>query len=103
MEVNRQRCQACGSHDVRNILARHEGDRTLVFVRCASCSKLVARYELSGYYHHGKGLESYLRGAGASEEESGREWLAEFRATEEEALRGYEEALQALAAAGKAI
>ena len=103
MEVSRQRCQACGSHDVRNILARDEGDRTIVFVRCSGCAQLVARYELSAYYHHGKGLASYLRGAGASEEESGREWLAELRAVEEEALRGYEEVLQALAAAGKTI
>lgn len=103
MEVHRQRCQACGSLDVRNILARHEGDRTLVFVRCTSCEQLVARYELSGYYHHGKGLESYLRGAEAAAEESGREWLAEFRATQDEAVRGYEGALEALAAAGKDI
>ena len=38
-----------------------------VFVRCCGCRELVACYELSRYYHHGKEADSYLRSLGHEE------------------------------------
>lgn len=46
---------------MNNLVVRAEGERQLVLVRCAECHELVARYELSNYYHHGKSFESWLR------------------------------------------
>ena len=103
MQVHRQTCQACGSIDVRNILARETNKPTIVYVRCRKCSELVAYYELSGYYHHGKGIESYLQAQGVSAADSGRAWLAEFNRIQEEALSGYEAALQKLTEENKEV
>ena len=64
MNIHRQTCQGCGSHTVRNLLVREEGNDDEVYVQCDGCQKLVARYVIApqGYYHHGKDFESYLRG-----------------------------------------
>ena len=97
MQVNRQTCQACGSINVRNLLVRESDRPTIVYVRCGQCGELVASYELSNYYHHGKGIESYLRSHGVAAADSGREWLAEFHRVQKDALVGYEAALQQLA------
>ena len=61
MEVHIQKCQNCGSRDMRNVLVRDEQQK--VFAQCRLCDKLVARYILSngGYYHAGKEFESFLR------------------------------------------
>ena len=97
MQVNRQNCQACGSIEVRNILVREADQPTIVYVRCGKCAELVARYELNDYYHHGKGIESYLRAHGVVAADSGRQWLAEFKRAQQNAQTGYEEALRLLA------
>lgn len=100
MDVHRQTCQNCGSRALHNILVREPGHRTVVFVGCTACDKLVARYGLETYYHHGKGLESYLRSIQGSVE-SGRRVLSEFEATQQEAVDGYDRVVQALRAQGK--
>ena len=79
---------------------REPGHRTVVFVGCTQCEKLVARYALEAYYHHGKGLESYLRSVQGSVE-SGRRVLSEFEATQQEAVDAYERLVKALRAQGK--
>ncbi|MBF0169983.1 MAG: hypothetical protein HQK87_02665, partial [Nitrospinae bacterium] len=63
MELHRQTCQACGSRAMRITLVREAGETDKVFVKCADCGGFVARYTIAqrGYYHHGKGFESYLR------------------------------------------
>ncbi len=103
MEVHRQTCQSCHSRRHRNILVREPGAPTVVYVRCANCGELVARYALSEYYHHGKGLDSYLRSQGSSASESGRDVLETFRKKQEEALEGYLRALDRLQEQGKEI
>lgn len=104
MEVHRQTCQSCGSIDVRNILRRTEGQRTAVFVRCARCKKLVARYELAAYYHHGKDVESWLRGyEGAAAMESGRDLSDAFARSRDQALHEYDEVLVDLARVDKEV
>ncbi|MHC4948471.1 MAG: hypothetical protein ACYTG1_09440 [Planctomycetota bacterium] len=103
MELHRQQCQACGGYDMRDILVREESHPTVIYVRCIRCSSLVARYELSDYYHHGKGIESYLRSRGAAAAESGRRILEEFASARRRAVEGYERALRALAAEGKDV
>jgi hypothetical protein len=95
MDVKRQTCQLCHSIDVRNIIVR-DGGRQFIYVRCAKCKELVARYELKDYYHHGKGIESYLRAHGVKASDSGREWLNQFQQSQDEALAGYHAALEAL-------
>lgn len=102
MDVKRQTCQACHSIDVRNIIVR-EGKDQVIFVRCAKCKELVARYELKDYYHHGKGIESYLRAHGAGGGDSGRAWLEAFNKSQAKALTGYEEALHELESANKDV
>lgn len=103
MEVHRQTCQACGSLDLRNILVRKPGQADMVYVLCASCRELVARYRLRDYYHHGKGAESFLRSVGAESSESGRSKLSDFAKVQEEALDGLQEALEVLAREGKEV
>ncbi len=100
MEVHRQTCQACGCRLLHNIIAREPGERTVIFVSCDQCEQLVARYVLDGYYHHGKGIESYLRSVRGSFE-SGRQMLESFEATARDAQAGYQRVLEALAAEKK--
>lgn len=61
MELHVQKCQQCGSRNLRNILVREESQK--VYVQCRDCESLVARYILApgGYYHEGKEFESFLR------------------------------------------
>ena len=91
MEIHRQQCQQCGSWDARNILVRDTDAPMTIYVHCLGCGAFVARYKLSEYYLHGKGIESFLRCLGAAAGESGRDYLAEFQRIQDEALRGYEE------------
>ncbi len=102
MEVHRQRCQNCGSLDQRNLILRAEGRPITVFVRCTQCGSLVARYQLSDYYHHGKSYESWLRGRFLGRaEESGRDLRHSFEETQEEAVAELEEVLAELERLGK--
>lgn len=61
MELHIQKCQNCGSRQLRNILVRNLDQK--VYVQCRACEQLVARYILTpgGYYHEGKEFESFLR------------------------------------------
>ena len=62
MDVLIQKCQNCGSRALRNILSREAAQN--VYVQCRDCGELVARYVLStnqGYFHAGRGFESFLR------------------------------------------
>ncbi|MBF0169639.1 MAG: hypothetical protein HQK87_00895 [Nitrospinae bacterium] len=63
MDVRVQACQNCGSERTRNLLVREPEKQDQVFVQCVECEELVSRYALAenGYYHHGKGFESYMR------------------------------------------
>ncbi len=103
MEVHRQRCQACGSLDVRDILVRRQAEPTTVYVRCSHCGELVARYRLRDYYHHGKGVDSYLRSIGGDDGDSGRAALADFKRIQEESLAGYAAALEMLKEVDKEV
>ena len=94
MEVHRQTCQACGSRSLRNLLVRESGKSDRVFVECNDCKELVARYIISpdGYYHHGKGYESYLRGlmrSTAGEQMSGKNLKKQFQTVQEKCLELY--------------
>ena len=100
MEVHRQTCQACGSRKLNNIVVREPGRRPAVYARCAECEQLVAVYGLESYYHHGKGLDSYLRSVHGTLE-SGRRVLAEFEAAQKEAVEGFASAMGVLQQQGK--
>ena len=65
-----------------------------VVVVGAGMSGLVAAYELSRYYHHGRGEESYLRSLGGDTSESGRNVLDEFHRAKREILEFAEERAQ---------
>ncbi|MCP4294702.1 MAG: hypothetical protein GY786_03760 [Proteobacteria bacterium] len=64
MEIHRQTCQGCGSRNMKNIIVREESEADKIFAQCHDCGALVARYVIGqkGYYHSGKGFESFLRG-----------------------------------------
>jgi len=103
MEVHRQQCQDCGGYAVNNILVRETHLPTVIYVRCASCGDLVARYELSEYYHHGRGIESFLSSRMATVEESGRHMLELFEQTKQKAIEGYRRVLDELTRKGKKL
>ncbi len=70
MEIHVQQCQNCQSSNLKNILFRETGESDKVYVQCHDCKEFVASYviEPQGYYHHGKGYESFLRGINRSGE-----------------------------------
>ncbi len=70
MDVLIQKCQNCQSENLKNILFREAGEPDRVFVECHDCHTFVASYVIAplGYYHNGKGFESFLRGVDRSGE-----------------------------------
>ncbi|NBC09731.1 MAG: hypothetical protein GVY26_21270 [Bacteroidetes bacterium] len=99
MVVHTQRCQYCSSERVRNILVRKAGESDKVFVQCLDCESFVASYVISplGYYHHGKGYESFLRGIHRSGEfMSGRNVQRLFEDRKEQDLEEFQEVLATL-------
>ena len=92
MEVHRQTCQQCHSIDLRNVIVRDRESPTKIYVRCGNCQNLVAYYELSMYYHEGKGIESFLRGRREGTD-SAREFMTEFKRLQERVNEGYEQAI----------
>lgn len=100
MEIHVQQCQFCGHRGVRDILVREEGEPDRVFVQCLSCQSLVATYLIApmGYYHHGKGFESFLRGLYRSGEfTSGRRVKDKFEQRKQKEQERFQRALNALA------
>jgi hypothetical protein len=89
MEVHIQRCEKCQSTAVTNLLVRESGQPQTVYVKCVSCGEFVARYRLSEYYHHGEGIESWLRSQGSAAPESGRDFLGEFERVKTAANEGF--------------
>ena len=93
MEIHHQTCQSCKSIAMKNLIVRHSR-KEIVFVYCNDCEKLVSRYELSHYFHYGKGYESYLdylRRVGSFESE--HQILSDFDKYSEEAVKEFQEAL----------
>lgn len=103
MEIHRQCCQTCGTPDVRNIVVREPGQPLTIFVQCAGCLQLVARYRLSDCYVHGQGLETWLRSLGPATAESGRDFHGEFERIRQDAVTGYQAALRELSAMGPEV
>ncbi len=94
MEVHRQTCQNCQSRELHNILKREPGESDKVYVQCARCGEMVSRYIIAqgGYYHHGKGFESYLRGLNrGGAYESAKEILGDFGKIQNVCLAEFEE------------
>lgn len=99
MEVHRQTCQNCSSRNMKNILVREPGEPDKVFVQCRYCKQLVARYEIGqgGYFHHGKGFESYIQGLSRSGEAmSGKNIKNDFENIKTKVLKAYEKVLKIL-------
>jgi hypothetical protein len=99
MEVHRQTCQNCGSLKLKNILAREPGEADRVFVQCHDCKELVARYiiDQGGYYHYGKGFESYIRGLSRGGEiMSGKNLKSDFETRKVKVFEAFEKVQQAL-------
>ena len=98
MDLHIQQCQKCQSRHVRNILGRE--DKDVVYVQCESCQALVARYILDneqGYFHLGKGYESFLR----AQERTGmslstRSLIEEFPNLEKKILEDFDKVEKAL-------
>ncbi|MEQ8769117.1 MAG: hypothetical protein RIB60_01255 [Phycisphaerales bacterium] len=103
MEVHRQQCQSCLSYKVHDVLVREAGQPQTVYVICANCHELVARYRLQNYYHHGKGAESFMRSREGKGADSARELLEEFDRTKHDAHDGYARVLKILAEQHKAL
>ena len=105
MEIHRQTCQFCGSRNLKNILVREPGEQDKVFVQCRGCRKMVARYIIShgGYYHHGKGFESYLKGLtrGSGELMSGKNIKKDFETIKTKALGIFDRVVKWLQENGK--
>ena len=70
MEIHIQKCQNCGATNLKNIICRESGEPDRIYAQCHDCQEFVASYVVAplGYYHHGKGYESFLRGVNRSGE-----------------------------------
>lgn len=104
MDLHRQTCQNCGGTTHRLTIVRHEGETDKVFVKCADCGEFVARYTIAqrGYYHHGKGFESYLKGMNrGGVYESARDLAAGFDVIVEKAKKEFDEVEEELKRQGK--
>lgn len=104
MEIHRQTCQKCRCKRMRNLIVREEGAGDVIFVQCTECMDLVARYKIAhkGYYHHGKGFESYLRGLNRGGDfMSGKDIQEEFHRVRAGSLEQFEKVLKELARQGK--
>ncbi len=55
-----ERCEHCGSTEMKNKMYFCKGKNIKVYVECAKCGKFVTRYTLSGYTSN-KTYESLLR------------------------------------------
>lgn len=99
MEIHIQQCQSCGKRNLRNILVREPGENDKVYVQCRSCDAFVASYTLSpmGYYHHGKGYESFLRSVQRSGDYmSGRNMADIYKARVAKEERRFQKVLERL-------
>ncbi len=70
MEILLQKCQNCDSTKLKNIIYREAGEPDRIYAQCHDCEAFVASYVIAplGYYHNGKGYESFLRGVHRSGE-----------------------------------
>ena len=99
MKIHVQKCQNCGSKEHKNILARESGEPDRVYVQCQACQEFVASYVIAplGYYHHGKGYESFLRGVTRSGEfMSGRRIKGLFLKRKVDELKAFQQILEKL-------
>ena len=97
MELHIQKCQNCGSRQMKNILVRDETQK--VYVQCQNCHRLVARYILAsgGYFHAGKEFESFLRSLERDGGiDSGKGLQDQFEQTKSSAEDEFQEVLQRL-------
>lgn len=82
------------------LVVREPGHAQVVMVRCTQCRELVARYELSAYYHHGRGYESWIASfSGVAE--SGRDLLGRFAQVKEQAVAQFEKVVERLRKDGR--
>ncbi|HMQ47906.1 MAG TPA: hypothetical protein PKA00_10795 [Saprospiraceae bacterium] len=99
MEIHTQQCQFCSSKELKNILVRQPGEADKVYVECNHCGQFVASYVLAplGYYHHGKGYESFLRSVHRSGEfMSGRNIRKMYEDRKTAEINKFEEVLKRL-------
>lgn len=96
MDVYIQKCQNCGSRNLRNILSRESAQH--VYVQCRDCEHFVARYVVAsgGYFHEGRDYESFLRTVTLdSGFTSGRDLKAVFDEVADSSRKGFGKALKA--------
>lgn len=104
MEIHRQKCQNCKSRSLRNIVVRFPGHNEKIYVQCRNCKELVARYVVGymGYFHHGKGIESFVRSVENSGDiTSAKNLSTMFKQMDEEVVAEFNEALKELERQGK--
>ncbi len=85
-----------------NLVVREPGNPPVVLARCDQCKELVARYELRGYYHHGKGIQDWLRTMPIATE-STLDLQDRFARVRQEAPRELERAVSLLEERGKEV
>lgn len=96
MEIHIQQCQECGSEKLKNIILRESGEPDRIIVQCHDCEHFVASYVLApmGYYHHGKGFESFLKSLHRSGEfMSGRKVQQLFESRKTSEIKLYEKVM----------
>ena len=87
------------SSNLKNIIYRESGEPDRVFVQCHDCQDFVASYEIApmGYFHNGKGYESFLRGVQRSGGfMSGRNIKEKFVARKNMEQKAFEEVIENL-------
>ena len=99
MEIHVQKCQQCGSDKLKNIIYRESGEPDRIYAQCHECQKFVASYVIAplGYYHNGKGYESFLQGVKRSGEfMSGRKVAQLFQDRKDGEQASFDEVIEKL-------
>ena len=89
---------------MRNLVVRNPGTHEKIYAQCENCKQLVARYILAemGYYHHGKGVESFLKSVeNSGDMYSGRDLLETFKNISEDENKNFEKIATTLHEMGK--
>ncbi|BAS28708.1 hypothetical protein [Limnochorda pilosa] len=84
-----ERCPACGSETVRNLVHWERGAPLEVYVACAACDSFIARYTVERYTSS-ESYEGLLRLLGGHVVTSERELMRELAAIDDEVRRRFE-------------
>jgi hypothetical protein len=89
--VKRETCPNCDSDKHRNYVAFAPDKPLTIYVECANCQYLVARYIIQHYVDPNAPFEAFLHQARDLAGDSGRKMMTEIKSFKENMAREFEE------------